>query len=156
MSRRTAGSTGSSSISPTRSSAIVTAIAGPTGGFCVWLNTSELGGDVAVTLKLFKEAGVRVVPGSYLARLQPDGFNPGAGYIRLALVQDSETTARGAAPAGRNSGLVAGPMSMSAIERVIPLVGHLPPSIREALARRMRELDRLRPDRIVRRRRRPR
>ncbi|MGY4456609.1 DNA translocase FtsK [Bradyrhizobium sp. LB13.1] len=31
-------------------------------------------------------------------------------------------------------------MSMSAIERVIPLVGHLPPSIREGLARRVREL----------------
>ncbi|WOH81853.1 DNA translocase FtsK [Bradyrhizobium sp. BEA-2-5] len=31
-------------------------------------------------------------------------------------------------------------MSMPAIERVIPLVGHLPPSIREGLARRMREL----------------
>ncbi|OAF02314.1 cell division protein FtsK [Bradyrhizobium centrolobii] len=31
-------------------------------------------------------------------------------------------------------------MSMSAIERVIPLVGHLPPSIREALTRRLREL----------------
>ncbi|MDA9465757.1 DNA translocase FtsK [Bradyrhizobium sp. CCBAU 53415] len=31
-------------------------------------------------------------------------------------------------------------MSMSAIERVIPLVGHLPPPIREGLARRMREL----------------
>ena len=31
-------------------------------------------------------------------------------------------------------------MSMSAIERVIPLVGHLPPSIREALSRRLREL----------------
>ncbi|MCK1620948.1 DNA translocase FtsK [Bradyrhizobium sp. 159] len=31
-------------------------------------------------------------------------------------------------------------MSMSAIERVIPLVGHLPPSIREGLARRLREL----------------
>nr|WP_249139456.1 DNA translocase FtsK [Bradyrhizobium japonicum] len=29
---------------------------------------------------------------------------------------------------------------MSAIERVIPLVGHLPPAIREGLARRMREL----------------
>lgn len=29
---------------------------------------------------------------------------------------------------------------MSAIERVIPLVGHLPPSIREALSRRVREL----------------
>src|SRR6266702_1941683 len=31
-------------------------------------------------------------------------------------------------------------MSMSAIERVIPLVSHLPPSIREALSRRVREL----------------
>jgi len=31
-------------------------------------------------------------------------------------------------------------MSMSAIERVIPLVGQLPPSIRDALARRFREL----------------
>src|SRR3954453_20864439 len=31
-------------------------------------------------------------------------------------------------------------MSMPAIERVIPLVGHLPPSIREALSRRLREL----------------
>ncbi|MBI5262648.1 MAG: DNA translocase FtsK [Bradyrhizobium sp.] len=31
-------------------------------------------------------------------------------------------------------------MSMSTIERVIPLVGHLPTSIREALARRLREL----------------
>ncbi|QPF91933.1 DNA translocase FtsK [Bradyrhizobium commune] len=31
-------------------------------------------------------------------------------------------------------------MSMSAIERVIPLIGHLPPSIREALTRRVREL----------------
>jgi DNA segregation ATPase FtsK/SpoIIIE, S-DNA-T family len=31
-------------------------------------------------------------------------------------------------------------MSMPAIERVLPLVGHLPPSIREALSRRLREL----------------
>src|SRR4051812_38877865 len=30
-------------------------------------------------------------------------------------------------------------MSMPAIERVIPLVGHLPPSLRDALARRLRE-----------------
>jgi len=65
----------------------------PEGGFCVWLDTSELGSDEAVTVKLYQEAGVRVVPGSYLARLQPDGFNPGAGFIRLALVQDGETTA---------------------------------------------------------------
>src|SRR6266700_1633705 len=65
----------------------------PDGGFCVWLDVSSHGGDEAATVKLYREAGVRVVPGSYLARQQPDGFNPGAGYIRLALVSDSESTA---------------------------------------------------------------
>jgi N-succinyldiaminopimelate aminotransferase len=65
----------------------------PDGGFCVWLDVSELGGDEAMTVKLYREAGVRVIPGSYLARQQPDGFNPGLGYIRLALVSDSESTA---------------------------------------------------------------
>jgi aspartate/methionine/tyrosine aminotransferase len=65
----------------------------PAGGFCVWLDVSAHGGDEAATLKLYKEGGVRVVPGSYLARMQADGTNPGTGYIRLALVQDSETTA---------------------------------------------------------------
>jgi N-succinyldiaminopimelate aminotransferase len=65
----------------------------PAGGFCVWLDVSERGGDEAAAVKLYKDAGVRVVPGSYLARPQADGSNPGAGYIRLALVADSETTA---------------------------------------------------------------
>jgi N-succinyldiaminopimelate aminotransferase len=65
----------------------------PAGGFCVWLDVSDRGGDEAATVKLYKEGGVRVLPGSYLARQQPDGSNPGAGYIRLALVADSETIA---------------------------------------------------------------
>jgi aspartate/methionine/tyrosine aminotransferase len=65
----------------------------PAGGFCVWLDVSACGGDEAATVKLYKDGGVRVVPGSYLARPQSDGSNPGAGYIRLVLVQDSETTA---------------------------------------------------------------
>jgi N-succinyldiaminopimelate aminotransferase len=65
----------------------------PAGGFCVWLDVSDKGGDEAATVKLYKDGGVRVVPGSYLARQQPDGSNPGAGYIRLALVAGSETTA---------------------------------------------------------------
>jgi aspartate/methionine/tyrosine aminotransferase len=65
----------------------------PAGGFCVWLDVSAKGGDEATTVKLYRDAGVRVIPGSYLARQQPDGSNPGAGYIRLALVADSETTA---------------------------------------------------------------
>jgi len=65
----------------------------PAGGFCLWLDVTAHGGDEAATLKLYRDGGVRVVPGSYLARAQPDGSNPGTGYIRLALVQDSETTA---------------------------------------------------------------
>lgn len=65
----------------------------PAGGFCLWLDVSAHGSDEDATLKLYKDGGVRVVPGSYLARAQPDGSNPGAGYIRLAMVQDSETTA---------------------------------------------------------------
>jgi len=65
----------------------------PAGGFCVWLDVSDRGGDEAACVKLYRDAGVRVIPGSYLARLQDDGSNPGAGYIRLALVSDSESTA---------------------------------------------------------------
>jgi aspartate/methionine/tyrosine aminotransferase len=65
----------------------------PAGGFLLWLDVSQHGGDEAVTLRLWREAGLRVVPGRYLARDQADGSNPGAGYIRVALVQDQETTA---------------------------------------------------------------
>jgi aspartate/methionine/tyrosine aminotransferase len=65
----------------------------PAGGFCLWLDVTAQGGDEAAAVKLFREAGVRVVPGSYLARRMPDGSNPGAGFIRVAMVQDVEITA---------------------------------------------------------------
>jgi len=65
----------------------------PAGGFLLWLDVSAHGGDEAVALRLWREAGLRVIPGRYLARDQADGSNPGAGYIRVALVQDQETTA---------------------------------------------------------------
>jgi N-succinyldiaminopimelate aminotransferase len=65
----------------------------PAGGFCVWLDVAQHGGDEAAAVRLYRDAGVRVIPGSYLAREQNDGSNPGAGYIRLALVSDSESTA---------------------------------------------------------------
>jgi aspartate/methionine/tyrosine aminotransferase len=65
----------------------------PAGGFCIWLDVSAHGGDEAATVNLFKDGGVRVIPGSYLARSQADGSNPGAGYIRIAMVQDSKSTA---------------------------------------------------------------
>jgi len=65
----------------------------PAGGFFLWLDVSQYGGSEAVTKKLWQEAGVRVVPGRYLAREQDDGSNPGANYIRVAMVQDKATTA---------------------------------------------------------------
>jgi N-succinyldiaminopimelate aminotransferase len=62
----------------------------PAGGFFLWLDVSD---DEAVTVKLWREAGLRVIPGRYLARTQADGSNPGLGYIRIALVHDNATTA---------------------------------------------------------------
>ncbi len=64
----------------------------PAGGFFLWLDVSKFGGSEVVTKKLWAEAGVRVVPGRYLAREQADGSNPGANYIRVAMVQDAATT----------------------------------------------------------------
>jgi len=65
----------------------------PAGGFFLWLDVSRHGGSEAVTKRLWQEAGVRVVPGRYLAREQADGSNPGADYIRVAMVQDKAATA---------------------------------------------------------------
>ena len=54
------------------------------GGFYLWLDVGD-GEDAA--RRLWCEAGVRVIPGGYLARAGADGVNPGAPYIRIALVQ---------------------------------------------------------------------
>jgi N-succinyldiaminopimelate aminotransferase len=64
----------------------------PEGGFFLWLDVTELGDDETAAKNLFKDAGLRVVPGSYLARTGSDGKNPGAGYIRVALVDDLKIT----------------------------------------------------------------
>jgi aspartate/methionine/tyrosine aminotransferase len=65
----------------------------PPGGFFLWLDVSAHGSDEAATLRLWREAGLRVVPGRYLAQRQADGSNPGEGFIRVAIVQDHATTA---------------------------------------------------------------
>ncbi|MES1155663.1 MAG: aminotransferase class I/II-fold pyridoxal phosphate-dependent enzyme, partial [Pseudorhodoplanes sp.] len=65
----------------------------PAGGFFLWLDISAYGGSDEVALKLWREAGLRVLPGGYAARIGADGSNPGAKYIRIAMVQDRETTA---------------------------------------------------------------
>jgi N-succinyldiaminopimelate aminotransferase len=65
----------------------------PAGGFFLWLDVSAQGGSEAATLKLWREAGLRVVPGRYLAREQADGSNPGTNYVRVAMVHNNEITA---------------------------------------------------------------
>jgi len=65
----------------------------PAGGFFLWLDVATLGGSEAAATRLWREAGVRVLPGRYAARDQDDGSNPGADYIRVAMVHDRETTA---------------------------------------------------------------
>jgi aspartate/methionine/tyrosine aminotransferase len=65
----------------------------PAGGFFLWLDVSAQGGDETATLQLWREAGLRVVPGRYLAQPQADGSNPGEGFIRVAMVHDHDTAA---------------------------------------------------------------
>jgi N-succinyldiaminopimelate aminotransferase len=65
----------------------------PASGFFLWLDVSAQGGSEKATQLLWREAGLRVVPGRYLAREQKDGSNPGADYIRVAMVQNKEITA---------------------------------------------------------------
>ena len=63
----------------------------PAGGFCLWLDMSQFGSDTDATVTLWKLKGVKVIPGSFLAQTGRDGTNPGANYVRLALVQDPAT-----------------------------------------------------------------
>jgi aspartate/methionine/tyrosine aminotransferase len=64
----------------------------PGGGFFLWLDVSQNGGGEAATVTLWKEGGVKVVPGAYLARDPGSGPNPGTDFIRVALVHDAKTT----------------------------------------------------------------
>lgn len=63
----------------------------PAGGFCLWLDMSQFGGASHATVTLWKRMGVKVIPGSFLAQTGRDGTNPGANYVRVALVQDPAT-----------------------------------------------------------------
>ena len=62
----------------------------PEGGFFLWL---EVGDGEQAALRLWREAGIRVLPGAYLARTA-EGVNPGQAFIRVALVHDLATTER--------------------------------------------------------------
>ena len=55
----------------------------PDAAFYLWAKTNEADTDFAV--KLYRDLNITVLPGSLLAR-EAHGINPGAGFIRLALV----------------------------------------------------------------------
>ncbi|KAF0116199.1 MAG: dapC [Rhodospirillaceae bacterium] len=61
----------------------------PAGTFFLWL---KVGDGEATARALFQKAGIRVLPGAYLARPDSTGVNPGRHYIRVALVHDLDTT----------------------------------------------------------------
>jgi N-succinyldiaminopimelate aminotransferase len=63
----------------------------PEAGFFLWVPVKD---GEAAALKLWRETGVRVLPGAYLSQ-DVDGDNPGTGYIRVALVAPKEDTQRG-------------------------------------------------------------
>jgi N-succinyldiaminopimelate aminotransferase len=60
----------------------------PAGGFFLWLKVDN---DIEFVRRLMAEQAVRAIPGSFMAIGTEDG-NPGAGYVRFALVHDAATT----------------------------------------------------------------
>ena len=63
----------------------------PEGGFFLWL---DVGDGEKTALRLWQDAGVRVLPGAYMGRETEPGktrTNPGFSYIRVALVNDLST-----------------------------------------------------------------
>jgi aspartate/methionine/tyrosine aminotransferase len=67
----------------------------PQAGFFLWLPVPDhLGDGETAALALWTRAGVRVLPGAYLGRDDGTG-NPGAGFLRVAMVAPPDETERG-------------------------------------------------------------
>jgi len=67
----------------------------PNAGFFLWLHVKD---GEAAALKLWQQAGVRVLPGEYLSRdtdARLGGGNPGKAYVRVAMVADEAEVERG-------------------------------------------------------------
>jgi N-succinyldiaminopimelate aminotransferase len=65
----------------------------PAAGFYLWARTP--GSDTEFARGLRARANVLVLPGSYLSRAV-QGFNPGSGYVRMALVAPLEDSVEAA------------------------------------------------------------
>lgn len=65
-------------------------VAIPAGSFFVWLPVAH---DERFALAAYEQQAVTVLPGSYLAADDANGINPGAGFIRAALVDGPDCAA---------------------------------------------------------------
>ncbi len=63
----------------------------PPAGFFLWLPVPD---GEAAALRLWRETGVRVLPGAYLGN-DAGGVNPGHGFIRVAMVAPAQDLQRG-------------------------------------------------------------
>ncbi len=63
----------------------------PQAGFFLWLPVPD---GEAAAVRLWQETGVRVLPGAYLSR-DVGGYNPGQGFIRVAMVAPTQEMQRG-------------------------------------------------------------
>lgn len=64
----------------------------PDGGFFLWLDMSAHGGGERAAQTLWKDCGVKLLPGAYLARPDARGENPGMDFVRVAMVDDLALT----------------------------------------------------------------
>jgi len=64
---------------------------GPEAGFFLWLPVAD---GEAAALRLWRETGVRVLPGAYLAQ-ETNGGNPGTKFVRVAMVAPEQEMAHG-------------------------------------------------------------
>ena len=58
----------------------------PAGGFFLWLAVRD---DVAFAKRAYQEQAIRLMPGRFMALATEQG-NPGAGYVRIALVHNHD------------------------------------------------------------------
>jgi aspartate/methionine/tyrosine aminotransferase len=63
----------------------------PQAGMFLWI---DVGDGEAAARRLWSEAAIKVLPGRYIAKNEPDGRNVGAPFIRIALVHDLDVVER--------------------------------------------------------------
>ncbi len=61
----------------------------PEGAFFLWL---EVGDGEKAARALWAESALRVLPGAYMAQPDASGVNPGAPFVRVALIEDLAST----------------------------------------------------------------